>query len=92
MIMNHTWNYTWISSKGQAGSETDEGQWHMKPHPHLTQQFKGDKGKATEHMYWHPDYVIFKSNDKWYVDQRTSKHIEGSFETKPDAKAWAIKN
>ena len=93
--------HIWTSSKKQAGGETDEGQWHMRPHPPLTKQFRGDKGKASEHMYWHPDYVIFKRSDGWHVSRTAnplpnyydlSKQSEGPFKTKPIATAWADTN
>lgn len=86
----------WISSKRQSGTETDEGQWHMRPHPYLTEQFKGDKGKASEHMFWHPDSVIFKRSDGWHISRTVNplpnyhdlnKHLEGPFKTKAAAQA-----
>ena len=89
-------SYKWIKNTRQHGTQTEEGQWHSVPHPHLTVQIpycatEGGSQKVTG--YWHPDYLIFKGDTTvgsgWFIDQRTSACVEGPFKTKGEAKAAA---
>ena len=71
-------SYSWIMNKNQHGKQTEEGQWHSIPHPHLLVQHPFHvQGDHQASKYWHPDWVVFKSAEgkesAWYADSRTSQ-------------------
>ena len=64
----------------------------MIPHPHLSVQLMGDKGKVSEFMYWHPDWVLIRTGStgsvQWWADSRMSAQLDGPFKTRPEAMAY----
>ena len=86
-------SYSWIMNKYQSGKQTEEGQWHSVPHPHLAVQHPFYvHGSNAASKYWHPDWVVFKSDEgkksAWYADSRTSQNIDGPFKTRSEAIAF----
>jgi len=81
--------HKWISNEAQPGVQTDIGLWHTLPHPDLAVQVmrEGYEDKPDTDRYWHPDFVVFKGKDGWYVNHRTSGCYAGPYKTKGDAKA-----
>ena len=90
--------YTWIQNTNQFGCQTEEGQWHSVPHPHLVEQVKkeGYSIQFPSDEYWHPDYVIFKGRREdpssvhsglgWFISRRKTARYRGPFKTKGMAK------
>ena len=79
----------WIGNYAQPGIQTEDGMWHSIRHAALVVQVirEGFEDKPGTDRYWHPDYVLFKGKDGWYVNQRTSGSYDGPYKTKGEAKA-----